>query len=271
MNIVEVAGEELDPREAAVYCGAMDALSRARVPFLVGGAYAFASYTGIVRHTKDFDLFLKRSDVAPALRVLEDAGARTETPFPHWLAKAHFGDDLLVDLIHGSGNGVAVVDDLWFAHAPESEVLGRRVLLCPPEEMIWSKAFVQERERYDGADVMHLLRARAATLDWDRLLSRFGPHWRVLLSYLVLFGFVYPEERARVPAPVMDGLLARLREESAPGSDGAGVCQGTLFSRLQYLVDVRCWGYRDVRPIGRDDLERWTAAGEKEDTERSAG
>ena len=52
-----------------------------------------------------------------------------------------------------------------------------------------------ERERYDGADIAHLLRARADQLAWRRLLRRFGPHWRVLLGHLVLFGFVYPGER----------------------------------------------------------------------------
>ena len=51
--------------------------------------------------------------------------------------------------------GVAKVDDLWFDHAPRTNVLGLIVRLTPAEEMIWSKAFIQERERYDGADVAH--------------------------------------------------------------------------------------------------------------------
>ncbi len=271
MDIVEVAGEELDPREAAVYQRALDALSRAGVPTLVGGAYAFASYTGIVRHTKDFDLFLRRSDVDAALRVLEEAGARGERSFPHWLAKAHFADGLFVDLIYSSGNGVAIVDDLWFQHAMDAEVLSRAVRLCPAEEILWSKAFVQERERYDGADVLHLLRARAAHLDWDRLLRRFGEHWRVLLSYLVLFGFVYPGERGSIPGEVMDGLLRRLRAEGTPPSGQDAVCGGTLLSRLQYLTDLRRFGYRDARPVDADDLAPWTAAAEREEAERSGG
>jgi hypothetical protein len=165
-----------------------------------------------------------------------------------------------------------VVDDLWFAHAQPARVLGRSVRACPAEEILWSKAFVQERERYDGADVMHLLRACARTLDWDRLLMRFGRHWRVLLAHLLLFGFVYPADSARIPAGVMELLLGRLHEEIAAGvADGDGLCQGTLLSRLQYLVDVRRWGYGDARTIDPGDLARWTAAGEREDAERSAG
>jgi hypothetical protein len=147
-------------------------------------------------------------------------------------------------------------------------VLGRTVRLCPAEEILWSKAFVQERERYDGADVLHLLRARAEHLDWDRLVRRFAENWRVLLSYLVLFGFVYPGERERIPAPVIDGLLHRLGETDTP-ADGDRLCRGTLLSRLQYLTDVRRFGYRDARPIDPADLASWTAAGEREEAERS--
>ncbi len=66
------------------------------------------------------------------------------------------------------------------------------VLLAPPEEMIWSKSFVLERERYDGADVNHLLHACGESLDWERLLHRFDRYWEVLFSHLLLFQFAYP-------------------------------------------------------------------------------
>ena len=85
------------------------------------------------------------------------------------------------------------------------------VRLVPAEEMIWQKAFVMERERFDGADIAHLLRARAGFLDWKRLLRRFeGPHGRVLLVHLILFGFIYPDEKASIPDAVVRELLGRL-------------------------------------------------------------
>jgi hypothetical protein len=62
-----------------------------------------------------------------------------------------------VDVIWSSGNGIANVDPSWFEYALEEDVLGQHVFLCPPEEMIWSKAFVMERERFDGADVILVL------------------------------------------------------------------------------------------------------------------
>jgi hypothetical protein len=85
----------------------------------------------------------------------------------------------------------------------------------------------------------------------------------VLFQHLVVFGFIYPCERARVPAAVVRELMGRLdRELTRPAADR--VCQGTLISRAQYLVDVQHWGYSDPRlaPQGNltsEERERWTA------------
>jgi hypothetical protein len=232
------------------------------IPFLVGGAYAFERYTGIGRHTKDFDLFIHPRDVQPALDTLGAAGCETDLCFPHWLGKARCGDDF-VDLIFSPGNGVALVDDLWFQHSVSERVFDHPVRLIPAEEMIWSKAFIMERERYDGADIAHILRACAGALDWPRLIGRFDGYWRVLLQHLVMFGFIYPSERARIPAAVMRELMGRLdRELTRSASDRA--CRGTLISRAQYLVDLERWGYADPRlaPHGNmtpAERERWTA------------
>jgi hypothetical protein len=144
-------------------------------------------------------------------------------------------------------------------------VLGVPVGVIPAEELLWSKAFVQERERYDGADVAHLLRARAEELAWPRLLQRFGANWRVLLAHLTLFGFVYPGEARRLPAWVLAELTGRLQAEVAsPPSVQGKPCRGTLISREQYLVDVEQWGYNDARlqpegPMSAREIELWTA------------
>ncbi len=126
-----------------------------------------------------------------------------------------------------------------------------------------------ERERFDGADIMHLLRARA-DLDWQRLLRRFGPHWRVLFSHLVLFGFVYPSERHRIPERVMSELIARLAGELGESGSTEQLCQGTLISRAQYLMDIEDWGYRDARliPSGNmhdKDVSHWTGSHRKKE------
>ena len=262
-----VAAAEIDPKTRAFYCETVETLNGAGVDYLVGGAYALARYTGVVRHTKDFDIFVRREDCAAVLDFLAARGYRTEPTFPHWLAKAYGRDDSgdFIDIIYSSGNGVAVVDDEWFAHASEGVVLGCAVRLCPAEEMIWSKAFVQERERFDGADIAHLLRASGPALDWRRLLRRFGEHWRVLLGHLVFYGYAYPGERDKVPAWVLEELTGRLLEEARGGAADAGrVCRGTLLSREQYLVDLNAWGYADARlaegHMTPEEVAHWTDA-----------
>lgn len=229
--------------ERLAHTKALITLQQAGVPFLVGGAYAMFHYTGLVRYTKDLDLFLRPRDEAAARAALDRAGYRTDALDPVWLSKAYWGDSF-VDLIFCSGNGLAKVDDDWFDHAPEGEALGVPSLMVPVEEMIWSKAFVQERERYDGADVAHLILARGRMLDWARLLDRFGPHWGVLLGHLTLFAYSYPSERDAVPRSVWRDLLRRA-SQLRPEADR--VCRGTLLSRTQYVADVGIRGFRDAR------------------------
>src|SRR5204863_299129 len=100
--------------------------------------------------------------------------------------------------------------------------------LVPAEEIIWQKSFVQERERYDGADISHLVLAVGRDLDWRRLLARFGPPWRPLVAQLVPFRFVYPSLPVPVPASGVDDPTARRRAVGLvagrrPGRPVAGV------------------------------------------------
>jgi hypothetical protein len=256
------AGAE-DPALARVafYAGALHALREAGVPHLIGGGVALGRVTDVARRPRDLDLLLRRRDLDAARAALEARGFRTELVAPHWLAKAFDERGHFIDLIFDSGNAACRVDDLWFERATPGEVLGQPVLLCPVEELLWTKAFVMERERYDGADVAHLIQAQAERIDWEHLLRRFGPHWRVLLSHLVLFGFIYPGERVRIPEAVVLELLRRLRGELATNEE-PGVCQGGLLSRAQYLCDFER-GYRDarLRPLGSlapEEIAVWT-------------
>jgi hypothetical protein len=242
----------LDVQACEFYRRVLSVLMEAEVPFLLGGAYALYCYTGVSRDTKDLDVFVRPSDVQSALRALSGAGYKTEMAYSVWLAKAYH-DDLFADIIFGSGNGVAAVDDAWFEHATDCEVLGMKVKLCPPEETIWSKGYVMHRERYDGADVAHLILACGKSLDWHRLLRRFDEHWHLLLNYLILFNFAYPSERGLVPGWVMDQLVARLQREISGPPEAERVCRGMLVSHNQFKIDVEQWGFEDARaaPRGR--------------------
>ena len=254
---------ELDAAARKLYREGLTALLEARVPFLVGGAYALERHTGIVRHTKDFDIFVRPKHVHRTLRVLTRAGFRTDLPFPHWIGKAFHGE-YFIDVIFNSGNGLCPVDDEWFAHALDSVVLDMPVKICPVEETLWQKAFILERDRCDSADMAHLLRFCAARLDWDRLLHRFGDHWRVLYAHLILFGFIYPDEQKLIPRAVLEKLARRLRNDARGAAPADRLCNGTLLSATQYMRDIDLEGFRDARlapdgPIGQNALSKWTA------------
>jgi hypothetical protein len=253
----------LDPESRDFYVRSMHLLQDANIPFLVGGAYALGRYTGIERHTKDFDLFIRPEDFQRAAEAFEEDGYRTELCFPHWLGKAYQGDDF-VDLIYSSGNGVARVDEQWFKHAVPDTIFGVNVGLIPPEEMIWSKGLILERERFDGADVAHMIKNVGLQLDWRRLLNRYGQHWHVLFAHLILYSFIYPSRRSNVPGWVMQELTKRLEDEMRLPDEEEKICYGTIVSRQQYLPDVEQWGFKDARqkPVGtmsEQEIRQWTA------------
>jgi hypothetical protein len=255
--------ESLNTDGGEFYRAALKRLIAADIPYLVGGAYALEVHTGIVRRTKDFDIFMRKEDVPRALKLLKQAGYRTELTFPHWIGKVFSGDEF-IDIIFSSGNGACPVDERWFEHAVRGKVLGMEMLLCPAEESIWQKSYILERDRCDVADVAHLLRHCGKRLDWQRLVARFGDNWRVLLAQLILFEFIYPGHRDEVPGWVMEQLLARRASEGAAPASQSKTCNGTLISATQYLRDVDHEGYEDVRlePTGNisaEDIAIWTA------------
>ncbi len=107
------------------------------------------------------------------------------------------------------------------------------------------------------------LRGPGKKIDRERLLDRFGPHWRLFLGHLIIFGFVYPSQRRLIPEWAMDELPARLKEEHGADTNDR-LCPETLLSREQYSVDVNRMGFMDPRlpPHGkmtREQIRKWDA------------
>ena len=86
-------------------------------------------------------------------------------------------------------------------------MLGVPARVLAAEELIASKLFVNFRERFDGADIAHVIYATKGRLDWARLRQLAGEHWEVLLWELILFHYVYPFAQDYVPRDVWDDLL----------------------------------------------------------------
>jgi hypothetical protein len=232
--------------ERAVYKRALEAVAAAGVPFVVAGAYAIYEHTGIYRKTKDLDLFFEPSGVVPAARALRDAGFVTRLEEPHWLAKATAGD-YFIDLIYGMGNGVALIDEGWILHSRPGILAAAPVRIAPPEELIWHRLFISERHRHDMSDILHLILCLGDTFDWERLVSRVGAHWPLLLAQVLTYAYVYPGYRSNIPEWVYEQLLERARVEDGHDSDELDFTRGTLISQFSFTIDVREWGFADSR------------------------
>lgn len=202
------------------------------------------TYADIVRETKDLDIFAQAGDYPLLLQSLADAGLEVEITDATWLAKAREGE-YYVDLIFGSANGVSTVDHTWLEHAYPADVVGLPVKLVSVEDQIWQKSFVQDRFRYDGADVAHIFRKWGSRIDWMRLLHRMEAHWELLYAHILQFRYIYPAERANVPAWLVDEMQARVNAQMNVPVPTEAVCRGPLLSKSQYTVDIEEWGYRE--------------------------
>lgn len=247
MRLHNTNGGQPSGQFAEFYREALSRLQEENLRFLIGGAYATEQYTDIPRRTKDIDIFVLPSEVQPILRVLDSFGARTELTDSRWLAKAFAGDDF-IDIIFNASNGLCPVDEAWFEHAQKVDLLNLQVLLCPVEEMIWQKAFIMSRHRYDGNEVAYLLHVWGEQIDWERLRWRFGEHWQVLLIHLILFRYIFPGKQLVIPGTLMDELTGRLAADVRnPPEVDPGLCRGPLVSLTDYEIALREWDYLDAR------------------------
>jgi hypothetical protein len=233
------------PAAEAFYSQVLQLMAASDIPFLVSGTYALASYTGIDRPTKDVDVFAKAGDALKILHVFKGHGFDVEIVDERWLARITRGE-LFVDVIYNMPTVTTPVTDEWFAGAPEAELFGASVRLVPPTQFIWSKIFVQDHHRFDGADVAHMILKRHEEIDWRQLLSHMELYWEVLLIALLNFRFIYPSERGIIPGWLMSELLERLRDQSDVKGPGKKVCRGRIFSPRDYAVDVERWGFSDA-------------------------
>jgi Nucleotidyl transferase of unknown function (DUF2204) len=204
--------DELPEEQEALFREVLTIFEQQPLPFAVAGAAALQEYTGICRCTKDLDIFLAAQDAMAALLLLKQHGFETEVRDPVWLAKAH-RDGYFVDLITGMSNGVLSVDAEWIARAMPAVVVGVKTRALAPEELLASKLFVVRRERFDGADIAHIIFAFRGKLQWDRILQLAGEHWEMLLWELVLFRYIYPRQTGYVPHWLWEDLLGRFTRE----------------------------------------------------------
>jgi len=233
------------PGSDTFYADALGELETLGLPYLVSGTFAVNAYTGLNRPTKDMDVFCRPGDYPAILAHFQRRGYEAAIKDERWLAKVWSGDHFF-DLIFCCTVVISPITDAWFIERHTAEIYGRVVPIIAPTELVWSKSFVQSRERYDGADVAHVILCQHDKIDWKRLLSHMDAWWEVLLMHVLNFRFIYPSERDRIPAWLFDELLDRLRTRAELPVPQTRVCRGRLFSRTDYLIDVTEWGYADI-------------------------
>jgi hypothetical protein len=238
--------EEQKKEAHAFYKESLLLLKESGSRFMLGGAFCLFHYTGIYRDTKDLDIFCKATEYPVILKFFAGKGYRTELTDVRWLAKI-FKGEYFIDVIFDTVNNICRVDDTWYDHAPQASFMEEDILVLPPEELIFCKLYVQNRERYDGADVNHVLLKCGKDLDWKRLMMRMDPHWQILLSQVLLFQFVYPSEyHDIIPKWVFDELIRRANEQYDLPPAVEKVCRGPIIDQTQYQIDIKDWNYKVV-------------------------
>lgn len=222
----------------------LELLNKHEVRYAVSGAFALQQHTGICRYTKDLDIFLTQEHVQPALQLLGEHNYVCEVRDPVWLSKAH-RDDFYVDLITGMSNGVISVDDSWIERAQPALIIDISTRILAAEELLCSKLFVTRRERFDGADIAHIIYATHGKLDWERVSAIIGQHWEILLWSLILFRYVYPAHSDYVPFSLWQDLLTRYMTLVSK-TDPKAPFRGSLIDEYMFAIDVKEWGMEDV-------------------------
>jgi hypothetical protein len=234
----------LPERQQALFQEVLTLFEENKIAYAVSGAFALREHTGIYRDTKDLDLFLTAETAVTAMECLHKRGFLCEVCDPVWLFKTH-RDDFFVDLITGMSNAALVVEPSWIDRSKPAVVHGVPTRVLAPEELLASKLFVTRRERFDGADIAHVIYGTDGNLDWQRLLYLAGDNWEMLLWALVLFRYCYPAQTQYVPQTVWRSLLARF-QEAVSRPDPAARFRGSLIDPKMFAIDVNEWGLDDL-------------------------
>jgi hypothetical protein len=233
----------IPPERWAVYEPVIAAAQHRELQFAIGGGGAMAFYTGRIRDSKDIDLYVAEQDRGALIQVLEDAGLKDHydcSPYDRrWIFRG-CKDDVIVDVIWAMANQRTRVDKSWVLRGPQGDVQGYRVRVIPPEELIWSKLYVLQRDRCDWPDILNILYAVARQLDWEHLFERLGPDLPLLKALLSVFAWIAPGRAADVPDWVWArmGLAAGSQPES-PEED----------RRTVELLDSRPWFQFAPEPV----------------------
>lgn len=227
--------EQIPDDEWAIYQRVVAEARAEGVNFALGGAFAVAAYTGFWRNTKDLDFYVVPAQRDAMIAAVTRAGLADYywvQPYDRgWIYRAHQGD-IIADVIWAMANRRALVDEAWITRGREVAVRGQRVRAVAAEEMIWAKLYILHRDRCDWPDVLNLIYAVGAELDWARLLGRLGDDARLLAGVLSVYLWLCPGRSRALPG----WLWTELHLPPPP----AGPVPDVDWQRVRW-IDVRPW------------------------------
>lgn len=201
--------KEIPNEEWRVYREVIEEAYRRDLRFLIGGAFSLAGYTGHWRNTKDLDFFILPADRAAFVQMTLDMGFKDyydELQYEqHWIYRA-LRDNVLVDLIWAMANRRTQVDEEWFENAPTLNIHESDIRILPPEELIWAKLYVLQKDRCDWTDLFNVLYSVGPQINWARLIRRLGSDAPLLAGLLRVFGWLCPERAGDLPEEVRNYL-----------------------------------------------------------------
>jgi hypothetical protein len=201
--------ESLSPHTWSVYRRAIACLHESGIPFMLGGGFAFAAFTGRWRNTKDIDFYIHPDDRARLIPQLASLGFADYYPQlaydRKWIHRT-IRSGAIVDIIWSMANQRAQVDALWFQRARKVTLRGEKLLVIPPEEFLWCKLYILQRDHCDWTDILNLLYALGPSLDWEHLLWRLEDDLPLLRALLHLYAWACPRAVLKLPAHLWSRL-----------------------------------------------------------------
>lgn len=194
--------EIVGPREWSFFRPVVVATLHTGLPFALGGGLAWSAYTGRKRATKDMDFFVLPSQKQQMIDRLSEAGFAdyyTQQSYDReWIYRG-FQDDVILDVIWQMANYRTQVEESWLTRGPSVELYDQSIRLLPPEELLWTKLYVLQRDRCDWPDLWNLVNAVGPELNWEHLLERIGDDASVLGGMLSVFGWLCPQRASELP------------------------------------------------------------------------
>jgi hypothetical protein len=185
-----------------IYTEAIRVTRKTGAPFVLGGAFGLAAYTGRWRNTKDLDFFVLPEHKDKMVDALTKNGFddyfSTHEYDRGWIYRA-VKNSVIVDTIWQTPNRRTQVDAEWFKRGRIVSVRGEQLMALPAEELLAIKCYVIQRDRCDWPDLINLLYATCDQLDWDHVLHRMQRERPLLAGLLQVFNWVCPDRARTIP------------------------------------------------------------------------